>query len=71
MINKHEANKMNKYNYYKVIQGNYGYGWEDVDYHASNSQGMAIDNKTLKHNLKEYRASGIGSYRVIFRKELR
>ena len=21
---------MNKYNYYIILQGNYGYGWEDI-----------------------------------------
>lgn len=76
--------RTNKYNYLKVIQQNYGQGWEDVSEYETNSQGtpkefvqtkMAsgnfINTKTslLSHDLKEYRLTGY-STRVINRKEL-
>ncbi len=64
-------NKPRKYNYYRVIQGNYGYGWEDVSQYETNSQYITAHyNKDVKHDLIEYIASGIGSYRVIKRREL-
>lgn len=56
--------KQNKYSYVKVIQGNYGYGWEDVcEYNKQ-------EFSTVKNDLKEYRASNTGSYRVIDRRVL-
>ena len=55
----------------KIIQGNYGYGWDDVSYYPLGyrqcNYGEQI--KLLKHDLKEYRASGQGIYRVIQRYE--
>ncbi len=63
----------NKYTYYKVIQGNYGYGWSDEDYHLTDSQGnfkSGVDKQNFKDNLKAYRENGGGQYRVIKRKEL-
>jgi len=65
--------KKNKYTYYKIIQGNYGYGWEDEDYHETDSTGWIKDKEdreTFKYNLKAYRENGGGPYRVIKRKEL-
>lgn len=64
----------NKYNYLKVIQQNYGQGWEDVSEYETNSQGtpkeLHTDGKSLiKHDLKEYRLTGYCT-RVIRRKEL-
>lgn len=56
--------KQNKYSYVKVIQGNYGYGWEDVS--GYDKQEFA----TVKNDLKEYRLSNTGSYRVIDRRVL-
>ena len=63
--------RKNKYNYYKVIQGNYGYGWDDESFYPCNSTGYMPkkDRQLLRHDLKEYRFSG-GSHRIIFRKEL-
>ena len=58
------APKANKYSYVKVIQGNFGYGWEDVCEY--NKQEFA----TVKNDLKEYRLSNTGSYRVIDRRIL-
>ena len=56
--------KQNKYCYVKVIQGNFGYGWEDVCEY--DKQEFA----TVKNDLKEYRASNTGVYRVIDRRIL-
>jgi hypothetical protein len=60
--------KMANYTYWKVIQQNYGQGWEDVSHYEANSKGYAKDYKLLFHDLKEYRFMGY-STRVIFRKE--
>ena len=56
--------KQTKYSYVKVIQGNYGYGWEDVCLYDKH------DFSTVKNDLKEYRLSNTGSYRVIDRRVL-
>lgn len=65
--------KANKYTYYKVIQGNYGYGWNDEDFHETNSNGYFTckgAQDAFLTNLKAYRENGSGVYRVIKRKEL-
>ena len=74
-----------KYNYYKVIQQNYGQGWEDVsfyetksDYISREKSGKTIINKygkeyqerLISHDLSNYRYMGY-STRVIKRKELK
>lgn len=56
--------KTNKYRYVKVIQGNFGYGWEDV------SEYDKQDFSIVKNDLKEYRLSNTGAYRVIDRRVL-
>ena len=63
---------IHKYSYIKVIQGNYGYGWDDVSTYACRSEGGMTkqERRLLQHDLKEYRASGSGTYRVIKRREL-
>lgn len=65
---------MRKYTYYKVIQGNYGYGWDDVDFHECDSTGFihGQENRDLfKANLKAYRDNEPQyAHRVICRKEL-
>ena len=65
--------KTTKYAYYKVIQGNYGWGWNDEDFHLTDSLGRfrsGVDQQRFKDNLKAYRDNGGGVYRVIKRKEL-
>ena len=51
-----------KYEYYAVIQQNYGQGWEDVSKYATTSQGIHLEKHQgkplLKHDLKEYRLTG-------------
>ena len=56
--------KQNKYSYIKVIQGNYGYGWEDVCEYDKQ------DYSLVKNDLKEYWLSNTGVYRVIARRVL-
>mgnify|MGYP000205812403 FL=1 len=56
----------NKYTYYKVLQSNSGYGWDDeVFYDKSNKEQM----KELRKDIKAYRAENI-QIRVIERREL-
>lgn len=58
---------MNKFKYEYVIQANYGYGWDDVDYHEKNAQGF----KDAKHNLKLYRENEPSAqHRLITRRTL-
>ena len=46
-----------------IIQGNYGYGWEDVSEYEKGQDALA------KADIKEYRASRDGgSYRIIYRR---
>lgn len=57
---------MNKYTYYKVLQSNSGYGWDDeVFYNKSDKEQL----KELKEDRKAYKAEGI-RIRVIERREL-
>ena len=46
--------KQNKYSYVKVIQGNYGYGWEDVSKYDKK------EFSEVRYDLKEYRLSNTG-----------
>ena len=58
--------RANKYTYYKVLQSNSGYGWDDeVFYDKSNKEQM----KELRKDIKAYRAENI-QIRVIERREL-
>lgn len=59
---------MKKYNYFKVIQQNYGQGWEDVSFYDANSNGSTKDYALLKHDVREYRTMNYPT-RIIFRKE--
>ncbi len=64
----------NKYEYYKVIQQNWGNGWDDVDQYWSNSKGELLnpaDIRAFKDNLKAYRLNQPVPTRVVFRKELK
>ena len=56
--------KQNKYSYFKVIQGNYGYGWEDVSEYDKKDVSLA------RQDLKEYRLSNTGAHRLIDRRVL-
>ena len=61
--------KLNKYKYLKVIQQNYGFGWEDNSEYEATSKGNSIDKQLFLGDLKEYRRTGYNT-RVVFRKEL-
>ena len=54
-----------------IIQGNYGYGWEDVSYYPCGYRQVNYVKQAqlMRNDLKEYRLSGHGSYRVIRRYE--
>jgi len=59
-----------EYNYYKVIQQNWGYGWDDVDFHETDSTYWPKDRKLFLENLKAYRENQPGvPLRVVQRKE--
>ena len=60
--------KIKKWNYLKVIQQNYGQGWEDNSEYKTDSKFNTIDRNLLKADLKEYRLTGYPT-RVIQRKE--
>ena len=66
--------KPNKYNYLRVIQQNYGQGWEDASTYETDSnyitKEMTNNGKSLLfHDYKEYVRLGYPT-RVISRKEL-
>lgn len=63
---------MKKYIYYKVIQQNWGNGWDDVDFYETDSTGYMIkeDRKALSENLRLYREAQPVPTRVIKRREL-
>lgn len=61
---------MNKYTYYKVIQTNSGYGWDDDDFHETTSDYLTKDRKVYKENLKAYHDNFEGAIRTINRREV-
>ena len=65
--------KTNKYNYFVVIQQNWGSGWDDVDFYETNS-GFEMDKETrnaFKENIQLYRSEQAAPVRTIHRKELK
>lgn len=54
--------KTNKYIYLNVLQGDYGYGYEDLTASESYSE--------VKRDLKDYRENERGLYRIIKRREI-
>ena len=60
--------KTNKYRYLVVLQGNYGYGWDDlVTYDTAESGWMA----EMKADRRAYRENEPGvSHRIVHRREL-
>lgn len=57
------SKRTNKFTYLYVIQGNYGYGWDDVD-QTENHREMHINFCLYRENEPQY------SHRVIRRREL-
>lgn len=67
MITTENTQRVNKYDYLKVIQQYFVYGWEDVsEYNKASKE----DINTLKGDLREYRLMNYPT-RVIERKVLR
>lgn len=60
--------KQNKYQYTKVIQQNYGQGWEDVSEYECNSIGVYTDKTLFRHDYGEYKLLGYPT-RVVSRRE--
>lgn len=56
----------NKYTYYKVLQSNSGYGWDDEVFYNKSDKAQL---KELRDDIKAYRAENI-RIRVIERREL-
>ena len=55
--------KKSKYAYIAVIQFKYDLPWEDVSEYWT-----AEEKKNVRHDLKEYRMSSDGQYRIINRR---
>lgn len=61
--------KSNKYLYEYVIQGNYGYGWDDVDFIDKSEKGAF---KKAKQSLKTYQQNENNAvHRIIERRTLK
>ncbi len=62
---------MLKYNYFYVLQGNYGYGWDDLIFYQRKNSGFDSEAwKEAKQDLKDYRDNESASFRIIERKIL-
>lgn len=53
----------NKYYYYYVLQGYYGFGWEDLT--------QSENYKEIMQDLKDYLNNEHGAYRIIKRRVLK
>jgi hypothetical protein len=58
---------MRKFNYLYVLQGHYGYGWEDLCAEDKSDRGAY---KRIREDKKSYIENEKGSYRIISRREL-
>lgn len=66
--------KQTKYIYYKIIQTNHGYGWDDEDWYEVDSQwrfANVIELEKFRVNKRAYQKNVQGQVRVISRRELR
>ncbi len=64
MANSH-IKKQPKWIYLKVIQADYGYGWDDIGfYHTNDRQDMA----EMRGDLRSYRENEPASFRIINRR---
>lgn len=59
--------RRNKYVYLYVLQGYYGYGWEDL---AAEDKADHNAGRRIVQTRKEYRENEGGAYRIIERREL-
>lgn len=58
-----------KYEYETIIQGHFAGYWEDVSTYAKPQ--TKAERDVIQNDLREYRASGVGVYRLINRRTLR
>lgn len=61
---------MKKYTYYRVIQANHGYGWDDEDFHESDSSGHPLDYAAYRTNVMAYIENCKAPIRTVIRREL-
>ena len=62
--------KQNKYKYYYVLQGNYGYGWDDLVFYEKKCSTTDFEAfKEARQDKKSYIENEKGIYRIIERKE--
>ena len=59
--------KKKKYTYWSILQGNYGYGWDDLIWYDRSKPEQIAE---IKYDLKSYRKNQPGAYRIIRRREL-
>lgn len=60
--------KTNKYNYYYVLQANYGYGWDDIVWYDTHDTEQML---SIKRDLRSYRENEPGvPFRIVQRREL-
>jgi hypothetical protein len=57
-----------KYDYFYILQGHYGYGWDDL---AAEDKAEPGAWTRITQTRKEYRENEGGNYRIIERRELR
>ena len=64
--------KARKYMYLYVLQGHYGFGWEDLTAEDKNSPRNEYGSawQRIRANKMEYIANAPGMYRIIERREL-
>jgi len=56
-----------KYTYLYVLQGHYGFGWEDL---TAENKAMPGAWTRIKTNKRDYQENEGGTYRIISRREL-
>ena len=60
--------RTNKYNYYKVLQANYGYGWDDIAWYDTHD---CEQMRAIKRDWRSYHENEPGvPFRIIRRREL-
>ena len=57
--------RQNKYNYLWVIQGYYGYGWEDLSEYNKKEDSYSL----VKHDFREYCIADSYPKRIVNRRE--
>lgn len=67
------TSKPRKYRYLYVLQGDYGYGWEDLSAEDKNDWPDVLNGPgpmaRIRQTRKEYRENEGGTYRIVERRE--